>query len=140
MRKIRIVAAVVMLAALRLTAAARRRTTPLASKSEAKTYAVSKAYTTLSFTARKWMVFKEAGLFQDFSGTLTYSSQDPAKCKIEVTVQAASLDTRNSTRDKVLRSDDFFSPTSTVFRVGSFVFYDLGFFSSLPALTCHDLR
>src|SRR5438874_11403596 len=32
------------------------------------------------------------------------------------------------------------SPTSTVFRVGSFVFYDLGFFSSLPALTCHDLR
>jgi len=108
MRKIRIVAAVVILAALPLTAAARRRTTPLASKSEAKTYAVSKAYTTLSFTARKWMVFKEAGLFQDFSGTLTYSSQDPAKCKIEVTVQAASLDTRNSTRDKVLRSDDFF--------------------------------
>ena len=108
MRTIRIVAAMVILSALPLTAAARRRTTPLASKSEAKTYAVSKAYTTLSFTARKWMVFKEAGLFQDFSGTLTYSSQDPAKCKIEVTVQAASLDTRNSTRDKVLRSDDFF--------------------------------
>ena len=31
------------------------------------------------------------------------------------------------------------SPTSTVFRVGSFVFYDLEFFSSLPALTCQDL-
>ena len=46
MRKIRIVAAVVILAALPLTAAARRRTTPLASKSEAKTYAVSKAYLT----------------------------------------------------------------------------------------------
>ncbi|TLY63145.1 MAG: hypothetical protein E6K45_13145, partial [Gammaproteobacteria bacterium] len=30
-------------------------------------------------------------------------------------------------------------PTSTVFRAGSFVFYDLGFFSSLPALTCHVL-
>ena len=108
MRTIRIVAAIVILAALPLTAAARRRTTPLASKSEAKTYAVSKAYTMLSFTATKWMVFKEEGLFQEFSGTLTYSSQDPAKCKIEVTVQAASLDTRNSTRDKVLRSDDFF--------------------------------
>src|SRR5260370_36859143 len=31
------------------------------------------------------------------------------------------------------------SPTSTVFRAGSFVFYDLGFFSSLPALTCQVL-
>src|SRR6266853_2061347 len=30
--------------------------------------------------------------------------------------------------------------TSTVFRAGCFVFYDLGFFSSLPALTCHVLR
>src|SRR5437879_7637491 len=98
MRTIRIVAAIVILAALPLTAAARRRTTPLASKSEAKTYAVSKAYTMLSFTATKWMVFKEEGLFQEFSGTLTYSSQDPAKCKIDLTVQAASLDTRNSDR------------------------------------------
>jgi len=32
------------------------------------------------------------------------------------------------------------NPTSALFRVGSFVFYDLEFFSSLPALTCHDLR
>src|SRR5258708_24555169 len=31
------------------------------------------------------------------------------------------------------------SPPSTVFRAGSFAFYDLGFFSSLPALTCHVL-
>ena len=54
------------------------------------------------------MVFKEEGQFQDFSGTLTYSIVDPAKCKIDVTVQAASLDTRSSGRDKVLRSDDFF--------------------------------
>src|SRR5207302_7183541 len=64
------------------------------SKSEAKVYAVSTTYTTLSFTATKWIVFKEEGLFQDFSGTLTYSSQDPTKCKIDVTVRAASRDTR----------------------------------------------
>ncbi len=108
MGTIRIVAAVAILAALPLTTNARRKTTSGASKSEAKVYAVSKSHSTLSFTATKWMVFKEEGLFQDFSGTLTYNSQDPAKCKIDVTVQAASLDTRNSTRDKVLRSDDFF--------------------------------
>lgn len=83
----------------------------LASKmlvTDAKTYTISKSYTTLSFTATKWMVFKEEGLFQDFNGTLTYSASDPTKCNIEVTVQAASLDTRSPGRDKVLRSDDFF--------------------------------
>src|SRR5438309_7055964 len=36
-------------------------------------------------------------------------------------------------------ADDLIQSTSTVFRAGSFVFYDLGFFSSLPALTCHVL-
>jgi polyisoprenoid-binding protein YceI len=54
------------------------------------------------------MVFKEEGLFQDFSGTLSYDPANPAACAIDVTAQAASLDTRNSTRDQVLRSDDFF--------------------------------
>ncbi|HEV1996124.1 MAG TPA: YceI family protein [Candidatus Acidoferrum sp.] len=108
MRTIRIVAAIAILATLPLTTYARRKPTAGASSSNAKIYAVSKTYTTLSFTATKWMVFKEEGLFQDFSGTLTYSSQDPSKCKIDVTVQAASLDTRSSGRDRVLRSDDFF--------------------------------
>jgi polyisoprenoid-binding protein YceI len=108
MRTIRNAALMIILAALPLTTDARGKTTPGASPSEAKVYAVSKAYSTLSFTATKWMVFKEEGLFQDFSGTLSYSSQDPAKCKIDVTVQAASLDTRAPGRDKVLRSDDFF--------------------------------
>lgn len=83
----------------------------LASKvlvTDAKTYTISKQYSTLSFTATKWMVFKEEGVFQEFNGTVTYSASDPAKCTIEVTVQAASLDTRSPGRDKVLRSDDFF--------------------------------
>ena len=76
--------------------------------SAAKTYRVSKTYTTLSFTATKWMVFKEEGTFQDYAGTLTYNPSNLSASSIDVTVQAASLDTRNSTRDGVLRSDDFF--------------------------------
>ena len=71
-------------------------------------YRVSKTYTTLEFTVTKWMVFKEQGLFQDFQGQLTYDPQHPEKSRVEVTVQATSIDTRESTRDKVLRSDDFF--------------------------------
>ena len=108
MKKIQIVFATVILAALPAFANPRHRTTPEAPPSPAKTYTLSKLYTTLSFTATKWMVFKEEGTFQDFSGSLTYSPVDPAKCQIDVTVQAASLDTRVANRDKVLRSDDFF--------------------------------
>jgi polyisoprenoid-binding protein YceI len=108
MKKIRVVAVIVILAALPLTTNGRRNPTPGASNSDVKVYTVSKSYSTLSFTATKWMVFKEEGLFQDFRGNLTYSAQDPSKCKIDVTVQAASLDTRNWVRDRELRSDDFF--------------------------------
>ena len=100
---------------------------------DTKTYNIKKSYSTLSFTATKWMVFKEEGLFQEFSGTFVYNAGDPAACKIDVTVQAASLDTRNSGRDKVLRSDDFFDvekyPTlsfrSTHISAGENGFYDV---------------
>jgi polyisoprenoid-binding protein YceI len=102
------IAAIVILAALPAFTSARGKAAPAAPPSPTKTYTLSKLYTTLSFTATKWMVFKEEGTFQDFRGTLTYSPIDPAKCRIDVTVQAASLDTRSSGRDKVLRSDDFF--------------------------------
>jgi polyisoprenoid-binding protein YceI len=108
MREIRIVAAVIILAALPLATSAGRKPKPGKSNSEPKLYTVTKSYSTLSFTATKWMVFKEEGLFQEFSGTITYSAQDPSKCRIDVTVQAASLDTRNWVRDRELRTDDFF--------------------------------
>jgi polyisoprenoid-binding protein YceI len=108
MRTIRVVTAVIILAALPLATSAGRKPKPGKSNSEPKLYTVTKSYSTLSFTATKWMVFKEEGLFQEFSGTITYSAQDSSKCRIDVTVQAASLDTRNWVRDRELRTDDFF--------------------------------
>ncbi len=108
MKTRRLFAAIVILTALPFTVYARRKPAPRASSSGVKVYTVTKSYSTLSFTATKWMVFKEEGLFQDFSGTLTYSAQDPSQCRIDVTVKAASLDTRNWVRDRELRSDDFF--------------------------------
>lgn len=108
MKLIRIAVATALVATLPFATTARDKSKPAPLTSDAKDYRVTKAYTTLSFTATKWMVFKEEGLFQDFSGSLTYSASDPAKCKIGVTVQAARLDTRAPRRDKVLRSDDFF--------------------------------
>src|SRR5713226_4516132 len=108
MKLMRIFAVAAILTVILLTVNAKHKAASQASSSAAKVYTVSKSYSTLSFTATKWMVFKEEGLFQDFRGNLTYSAQDPSKCKIDVTVQAASLDTRNWVRDRELRSDDFF--------------------------------
>jgi polyisoprenoid-binding protein YceI len=71
-------------------------------------YKVNTAYSTISFTITKWMVFKEEGLFHDFTGTMVYAPANPPASKVDITVQAASIDTRQTGRDKVLRSDDFF--------------------------------
>ena len=108
MNRFRLLAISAVLAALPSPAIARPNDPPRPVSTGVKVYSVSKTYTTLSFTATKWMVFKEEGVFQDYSGTIAYSAQDPSKCSIDVTVQAASLDTRAPGRDKVLRSDDFF--------------------------------
>ena len=59
MKMRRLFVVMTVLAALPLSYNTRRKPAPGSSASEAKIYAVSKAYTTLSFTAKKWMVFKE---------------------------------------------------------------------------------
>ncbi len=51
---------------------------------------------------------KEEGIFRDSEGHIHYDPNRPGLSQIEVTVQAASLDTGNGTRDSVLRSDNFF--------------------------------
>lgn len=71
-------------------------------------YKINKAYSSVGFSIYKWRVMKEEGVFRDFEGDIHYDPKSPDLSQIEVTVQAASLDTGNGTRDSVLRSDDFF--------------------------------
>jgi polyisoprenoid-binding protein YceI len=68
---------------------------------------IAHLYSNVSFTITKIM-FKEDGGFRDYSGQIYYDPDHPERSRIQMTVQAASIDTRNDTRDKVLRSDDFF--------------------------------
>jgi polyisoprenoid-binding protein YceI len=70
-------------------------------------YLVRPTYSNVRFSIVKWAVMKEEGVFRDFTGTLDYDPADPAHARIDVVVQAASLDTKNDTRDQVVRSDDF---------------------------------
>lgn len=70
-------------------------------------YLVRPTYSSVRFSIVKWAVMKEEGVFRDFTGTLDYDPADAAHARIDVVVQAASLDTKNDTRDDVVRSDDF---------------------------------
>lgn len=47
------------------------------------------------------------GRFNKFDGSFTFDEKDPAKNKVDVTVDVTSLDSNHAERDKHLRSADF---------------------------------
>jgi polyisoprenoid-binding protein YceI len=75
--------------------------------SSAATYKVTPLYSNVSFSIMKFF-FQEEGGFGAYSGTIFYDPVHPERSHVAMTVQAASIDTRNSNRDASLRSDDFF--------------------------------
>ncbi len=71
-------------------------------------YSIDPGHSRIGFVARHAMVTKVRGSFNDFEGTARIDGADPANSKVEVTIKAASIDTRNADRDNHLRSNDFF--------------------------------
>ena len=80
------------------------------------TYTIDPAHSELGFVARHAMVTKVRGSFKDIAGTAT-SGAGLTDAKIDITIQVASVDTRDETRDGHLRTGDFFEvdkfPTMT---------------------------
>ncbi|WP_020522317.1 YceI family protein [Catelliglobosispora koreensis] len=70
-------------------------------------YALDPSHSRLGFVARHAMVTKVRGAFNDYEGHGVLDGSDVAKSRVEVTIQAASIDTRNEQRDGHLRSNDF---------------------------------
>jgi polyisoprenoid-binding protein YceI len=71
------------------------------------TYVLDPAHTRIGFVARHAMVTKVRGQFNDFEGSGVVDTSDFTKSTVTVTIQAASIDTRNEHRDTHLRSNDF---------------------------------
>jgi polyisoprenoid-binding protein YceI len=71
-------------------------------------YAVDPTHSRIGFVARHAMVTKVRGSFNEFEGSGWFDAGDPARSRLELRVQAASIDTRNADRDGHLRSNDFF--------------------------------
>ena len=71
------------------------------------TYTLDPAHSRIGFVARHAMVTKVRGSFDEFAGTAVLDGANPANSRVEVTIEAASIDTRNAQRDEHLRSNDF---------------------------------
>jgi polyisoprenoid-binding protein YceI len=71
------------------------------------TYVIDPAHTRVGFVARHAMVTKVRGAFNEFEGSAVVDGTDFTKSTGQLTIQAASIDTRNEQRDTHLRSNDF---------------------------------
>lgn len=72
------------------------------------TYAIDPTHSRIGFVARHAMVTKVRGSFNEFQGSGYFDADNPTKSHLQLTIQAASIDTRNADRDAHLRSNDFF--------------------------------
>ena len=83
-------------------------TTTVATAVSTKTYAVDRAHSDAAFEVRH-LLSKVRGQFADFDGTIQFDPDAPEAATVDVTIQAASINTNEPARDAHLRSADFFS-------------------------------
>ncbi len=72
------------------------------------TYTIDPSHSRIGFVARHAMVTKVRGSFNEFDGSGYFDADQPSNSHLELTIQAASIDSRNADRDGHLRSNDFF--------------------------------
>jgi polyisoprenoid-binding protein YceI len=71
-------------------------------------YEVDSVHSTLGFAVKHLQVGTTRGQFDNYVGDIYFDPQDDASFKADVTIQADSIDTRNTKRDDHLRTADFF--------------------------------
>jgi polyisoprenoid-binding protein YceI len=72
------------------------------------TYTLDRAHSSVNFTTRHMLVTTVPGQFTDFNVQAVHDPEDVTRSSVEVTIKAASIDTRHENRDNHLRSADFF--------------------------------
>ncbi|MEO7992146.1 MAG: YceI family protein [Chryseolinea sp.] len=80
----------------------------VAGASFAQTWSVDKAHSKLGFSTVHLLVSDVDGSFKNFDAKITSSKEDFSDAVIELTADAASVNTENEKRDEHLKSPDFF--------------------------------
>ena len=89
------------------TATGATTTTATATTTLTGDYRLDPVHTRIGFSVRHAMVTKVRGAFNEFEGSGYFDQASPANSHVELTINAASIDTRNRDRDAHLRSNDF---------------------------------
>lgn len=71
------------------------------------TWNIDPAHSEVGFAVKHMMITTVKGWFEDVKGTITINEEDPSKSSVEVTIGAATINTRVKDRDAHLRSADF---------------------------------
>jgi polyisoprenoid-binding protein YceI len=71
------------------------------------TWTIDAGHSSAEFSAKHMMITTVRGRIADLRGSLTLDEAQPDRSTVEVTLDAASIDTRSEQRDGHLRSPDF---------------------------------
>ena len=71
------------------------------------TWSIDPAHTQAEFSVKHLMIATVRGHFGNVTGSVTVQNDDPTTAKVDVTIDAKSIDTRDEKRDAHLRSPDF---------------------------------
>jgi polyisoprenoid-binding protein YceI len=72
------------------------------------TWNIDPAHSVAEFKVKHMMISNVKGQFAKVSGVLHHDESDPTKSRVEASIDAASLNTREEQRDAHLKSPDFF--------------------------------
>ena len=108
---------------------------------EPGTFSIDSGHSSVGFVVRHMMVSKVRGRFANFDGRIVVG-ETPAESSVEVSIESASVDTKEENRDAHLRSPDFFDvekyPTWT-FASSKLVPTGKGHFDLEGELTLHGV-
>ena len=75
-------------------------------------YSIDASHSTVEFVVRHLMIAKVRGRFTAVTGTISLPEGADVPTELDVTIQTASIDTREEQRDGHLKSPDFFDIAS----------------------------
>ena len=78
------------------------------SSTQTTKWAIDPTHAEIGFSVRHMMIATVRGRFGSVTGTVIVDEQHPKNSRVDVTIDARSVDTRQEMRDNHLRSPDFF--------------------------------
>jgi len=82
--------------------------TPAAPQTATATWNIDPVHTVAEFKVKHMMISNVKGQFTAVTGVMTVDEADVTKSRVEATIEAASVHTRDAQRDAHLKSADFF--------------------------------